>query len=266
MTIDSDPFHSAVTPSMMKCQEWSPVYLSFSKRDGLGVFASRDIACGEAVCYYDGEDLKGTPDGYETFARSKTWPGDPPENYRLGHLVPRTDWGVGQFLNDACKPELGFIVSHLVANEHKVCISDLLAQFERYERKSRAAAMVYSDPKHKFWFFAGRAIKKGEEIYTHYGGLFWKYWFIAGMSEEISPLFRDVVRLAALLTMGLSPLGDYMTDDETLMARLQQLDLADFFNRHWIQTFSKMKQPCKHKVTTKRDGFNVMLQTLFEIK
>lgn len=253
------------TPSMIACQKQSPVYLTFSKRDGLGVFASRDIACGEAVCYFDGEDKKGTPDGYETFARSKTWPGEPAENYRIGHAVPCTTWGIAQFINDACKPEIGFIVSYLVEKQQKVRHSDLLAQFERYERKSKAAAMVYSDPRYRFWYFAGRGIKKGEEIYTHYGAQFWKYWFIAGMSEETSPHFRDVVRLAALLTMGLSPLGDYMINDERLMFRLKQLGLAEFFTRHWNQSLCKLQQADRN-VTSKRDGFNVLLETIFEIE
>jgi len=88
---------------------------------------------------------------------------------------------------------------------------------------------------------------------------------MAAMSEEISPMFRDVVRLTAILMMGRSPFGNYMVDDDTLMERLKEMRLAEFFERHWEQTFRNMEY-AKSKITTKRDGFNVLLQSLFEFE
>jgi hypothetical protein len=46
-----DELEAAIT----RCQQECPVEIKPSKRHGKGLFASRDIAEGEAICYYDGK-------------------------------------------------------------------------------------------------------------------------------------------------------------------------------------------------------------------
>ena len=71
-------------------------------------------------------------------------------------------FGVGQFVNDAAKPEMPDDDYNFVSS---------VESLEDYERKSLLHANCQIDP--NLWFVAMRDIKPNEELFTHYGFEFW---------------------------------------------------------------------------------------------
>jgi len=166
-----------------------------SGNHGHGVFANADIAKGTKVCFYDGDlkdskvnvKMRKAKDGTlsivdaSDYFRMSMVP-DPDYDRIMAHpnpkmngyvVVGRTDlqpadqpfpdgFGVGQFVNDGCKPNLSADETDFVAASK--ALND-------YQAASLKAMNCEVD--RNFWFVASRDIKAGEELLTHYGFEFW---------------------------------------------------------------------------------------------
>lgn len=163
-----------------ECKQDPPVELRPSKRHGTGVFATRDISKGDAVCYYDGHDVGEETGGItiQDHAYSVNWvPSWLPQNCagrtRIGKRHPDTSYGIAQYINDSCFPD---ILSLVDPETQKISLSAAYQCMDRYRRKSHAVAMVSADPRPEaapMWYFATRNIHKGEEIVACYGERYW---------------------------------------------------------------------------------------------
>lgn len=166
--------------AIARCKADPPVELRQSKRHGTGVFATRDIPKGGAVCYYDGIDVGEETGGIsiEDHAFSVNWASSwLPENCvgktRIGKRKPDTNFGIAQYINDSCFPDLLSLVN---PETHKISLSAAYQCMEKYRRKSLAVAMVFVDPRPEtapMWYFASRDIRKDEEIVNCYGERYW---------------------------------------------------------------------------------------------
>ena len=91
-----------------------------------------------------------------------------------GYKTPKTVLGVGQLINDYKKPE---IKEHNFKHGIKAC--------EEYVTLSRNQQNVGFKPDGKdFWLYAARDIKKGEELFLHYGYKIWLETFGKNLSKE----------------------------------------------------------------------------------
>lgn len=162
-----------------ECVANPPVYIGKSKRHGRGVFASRDIAKGDAVCYYDGIDRMdqeniSIDEHCYSLPHLPSWlPPQISAMTRVGYRVPRTAYGCGQILNDSCFPDLQALVD---SETSQIKLHDAYECMQVYKRRSLAAAMICVDLRSNaapMWFFASRDIRKGEEIVTTYGEEYW---------------------------------------------------------------------------------------------
>jgi len=154
---------------LLKLENNPMVEVGKSNIEGRGVFAVRDIAKDEAVCLYDGELLdeshllslvrSGVPMDREYWM---SHPRDP----RLtlcGYKTPKTVLGIGQLMNDSQKPEIT-----------KLDFKEGIKSCEEYVINSRKGQNVtFNLDGRDFWLYAARDIKKGEELFLHYGYKIW---------------------------------------------------------------------------------------------
>lgn len=218
-----------------------PVLVDASARDGLGVFAKRDISRGTRLCYFDGAERPlADVRSEKNMGMVRRWK-ETDNVLRIGYNTPRTTWGLGQFINDACRPELEFIVEHTMAMGKRVSLEQLKKELEIYDRKSKVTNMVTMGD--NYWFYAARNIKAGEEIVMHYGKEFWCYWFISGscIHQPLHEQTYSVLRICLVALMDPNILEEMASskDDTRFETLLGQLSLTPFFNRHWNETFSK---------------------------
>lgn len=162
-----------------ECKRDPPVTIGPSKRHGQGVFATRDIPKGHPVCYYDGDDISDSNGiSIDDHIYSVNWPSSwLPEGSsartRIGYRVPKTAYGVAQFINDSCFPDME---QHVVSVKDVTQLNNAYDCMQKYKRKSRAAAMVCVDQRGHaapMWYFALRDIRQGEEIVNTYGEHYW---------------------------------------------------------------------------------------------
>ena len=166
------------------------VRVRVSRRHGKGLFAVDDIAQGEKICFFAGEDcdaavkvtvtkseagvlsikeaekvFKALMEDASTVDRCLSHPDPIRRSVRIGDSESESrfpPFGLGQFINDAEKPDLGFVEEYEEARK----------ELQRYEASSRSAANCQVKGA-KYWFIATKDIKSGDEILTHYGCEFW---------------------------------------------------------------------------------------------
>ena len=80
----------------------------------------------------------------------------------LGHMDNTDGFGIGQFVNDAAKPDITGEEGNFVS---------AVEELERYEDKSHSRANCQIDE--QLWFVAIKNINPGEELFCHYGFQFW---------------------------------------------------------------------------------------------
>ena len=80
----------------------------------------------------------------------------------LGNMQNTDGFGVGQFVNDASKPN--------ITGEEGNFIS-AVEELEKYEDRSHCKVNCQIDE--QLWFVAIKNIKAGEELFCHYGFQFW---------------------------------------------------------------------------------------------
>jgi hypothetical protein len=180
------------------------VQLRGSDVHGRGVFATADISVGEKICFFDGDDRSlrfkvtmlrhsdnqtkegclgikdparlfghichGLPD-VNMFAKHH----NKRDVVRIGKTEPDHDFGVGQFINDGCKPNL----------LDKLDFGVGYKQLKSYLEDSEQKANVQMGP--NYWFVASRPIRRGVELLTHYG---LEFWLQKLMLESSVPAWR----------------------------------------------------------------------------
>ena len=175
---------------------------------GRGVFATADILSGERVCFFDGEDrslrfkvtmvrqppsrkgsdedtigiknaaavfehtIRGLRD-LDMFAKHS----GKADVVRIGKREPDSDFGVGQFVNDGAMPALSDPVLDFSAGYDR--LKEYLASSERKANVTLSAGVG------GYWFAATRRIRRGEELFTHYGFEFWLQKFMLEASEPV---------------------------------------------------------------------------------
>ena len=175
---------------------------------GRGVFATADILSGERVCFFDGEDrslrfrvtmvrrppsIKGgdedtlgiknaaaafehTMRGLRDLDMFAKHPGKA-DVVRIGRRdEPRSDFGVGQFINDGAVPALREPAA-LDFSAGYDRLKEYLAASERRANVTMSAA--------GYWFAATRRLRRGEELFTHYGFEFWLQKFLLEAGEPV---------------------------------------------------------------------------------
>jgi hypothetical protein len=135
---------------------------------GLGVFSTKHFKEGEYICYYDG--IVFDPETYQDkdyleldkhleYDYELAYPDYGSSASIFGYKNPRTDDGIGQFINDAASYEpTGY---YAVDTALKQCY---IAHSVSMENVVIRGKQVY----------AKRDISKGEELYFHYGDTYWK--------------------------------------------------------------------------------------------
>lgn len=176
------------------------VEIRSSKVHGKGVFATRNILKGEKICYFGGDsqeskirvvmqkfpgDILGIKNADEVFqaicdshstmdkclaSNSK----DKPNEILIGHDEPLDTFGIGQFINDACKPWV-----------QTKDFSTTLEALTQYQIDSTRKSNCEVGP--KSWFVATKDIVANQELFTHYGFEFWAQKF---MLDSASPVER----------------------------------------------------------------------------
>ena len=193
------------------------VELRPSLTHGLGVFAIQDIPAFTKVCLYDGEDL---PDN--KIEEDSVYLMSHPikcncvrQGYTKDNL--RREYGIGQFINDFCMPELDLRQSYSLRQLKKIC--------NKYEKKSMLNANVaFKDD--DFWFYSVRNIPKGEELLYTYGRY---YWLSDAKHKNLHILdtyrFHFATKTIRKLTLEDISDSDSETEDPTLQIEdLQPLD------------------------------------------
>ncbi len=166
---------------------------------GLAVFATRPVLKGQKLCYFRGSDRDAkmkvvcsrSPEGVvsirnarEVFSRVRAaadevdsclaHPDSKKRVVRIGDVDSRAGFGVGQFVNDFCAPE----VRHLDFGAG-------VKEMERYRAESIKGSNC--ELRSDFWFVSTRDVEAGEEVFTHYGIEFWLNKF---MLESVDPSWR----------------------------------------------------------------------------
>ena len=87
----------------------------------------------------------------------------------VGDMNNTEGFGIGQFVNDAARPEIS-------DDDPEHDFIDALKKLEQYERKSIAHmnCQIESD----MWFMAMKNIKPNEELFTIYGTTFWLHKYL----------------------------------------------------------------------------------------
>lgn len=138
---------------------------------GKGVFSTRSFKKFDVVCTYNA--IKKIPVTYKDNMYSIIGPND--EEY-VG--IEDTTHGTGQYVNDYANLSLlDFQDCDITHSEEKI---------QTYRKKSLSKCNVMFK-KGTLDMIATRNIKKGEELYYHYGE---DYWLSLMMQETTNPLFR----------------------------------------------------------------------------
>ncbi|XP_059089540.1 uncharacterized protein LOC131885494 [Tigriopus californicus] len=95
-------------------------------------------------------------------------------SHKKGHDEPLDTFGIGQFINDACKPQV-----------QTMDFSSTLEALTRYQMESTHKSNCEVGPDN--WFIATRDIETNQELFTHYGFEFWAQKF---MLDSASPVER----------------------------------------------------------------------------
>ena len=132
-----------------------------------GVFATRMIRRRERVCFYSGKDMyigkcKDLSNSMRhPFMKDIVRCGDKYANG--GHL------GVAQLMNDGAKLWFGIHENQKYSPEIFRWCEKLVKE---YIKSSKAKSNMSLEPK-TFWFCSSRQIEEGEQLYYHYGPLYW---------------------------------------------------------------------------------------------
>jgi hypothetical protein len=157
---------------------------------GNGVFVTRNVAKGEIVCFYDGEERD--PVSKSDFIYSITNPAT--GNAYIGYQTPRDPKGVSQFINDGALFELtndlrnegGFFKIGNPRIKKKIQIYQSIS-----DSKQNCGFLAKRSPSgktiHTFETVAIRDIAKGEELYYTYGI---DYWLSKTRLETDEPFTR----------------------------------------------------------------------------
>ena len=147
---------------------------------GKGVFAVQDIKKDEAVCLYDGKlmdevHLLKLVKAKATMDR-EYWMNHPrdPRLTLCGYKTPKTVLGVGQIINDYRKPE---IVELNFKHGITACEEYVIASRNHQNVSFKVDGM-------DFCLYAAKDIKKGEELFLHYGYKMWLGTFTKDLTEE----------------------------------------------------------------------------------
>ena len=85
----------------------------------------------------------------------------------LGDLSCKEGFGIGQFVNDAAKPEICDNDNNFIS---------ALKSLEKY--RAQSITHVNCEINNNLWFVALKDIEPSEEIFTHYGFEFWVHKFL----------------------------------------------------------------------------------------
>jgi len=153
----------------------SLVELRKSPIHGNGVFAMVNIKKDTKICYYDGEDkniLDCLNEQTQDFIYLLKHP-----NMKLirdGYREPKSEIGVGQFINEAYFPNLD-----LPNTIYEDSFSELRDFFLDCEKKSSIIKNVaFRKDGELFWLYATRDINKGDELLMTYGGGYWVLYYL----------------------------------------------------------------------------------------
>jgi hypothetical protein len=190
------------------CIAAAPVELRPSPVHGMGVFATRDIAKGEIVTTYPRDCViwsMTARDGGMMDWCLVAGRGEPPSEHRQRYysMYLKIYNGIARLVGDPSRTERPEVLGHMINDRVKlpldvatmddnetIRVTDLkaLLAVETYERISKAHANVkkLENPAretrefacspgsdHNLYLVSTRAIKKDEELFTHYGVRFW---------------------------------------------------------------------------------------------
>ncbi len=175
-------------------------------RNGLhrGVFALRDFQPGELVCFFDGFP-KPTDRRLTDLERSLLL------EDTVGRLIPDKGqpFGVAQILNDS--DVLDVLTDFPVGKDQREQVQWVLGRIQRYEAcaiKCHVSNAQACDPEFskKTPYFRGESfycvqpIKAGQEIFFHYGTIFWLEYAMNTLSEQLEQA-RAILLSKAMLQM-----------------------------------------------------------------
>lgn len=141
---------------------------------GMGIFATEDIEKGDPICIYDGVEVP------KEFVSESDYLQEFPVNGKTidGFRIPRSEWGIGQFANDA----VGSIF-----DTNQPITSDILEKVTRFFKdksiESEKKFNVVVNP--NGWLLATRFIKKGEELYNYYGINYWLWYNVRNCKKVV---------------------------------------------------------------------------------
>jgi hypothetical protein len=141
---------------------------------GRGVLATDFIPKDSYICFYDGEFRPVS--NYDDFVfcyhlNTQTF---------IGYKEPRSNEGVGQFINDRFQ----FLLED---GENKFGSWQTKQKINEYIITSRQSQNVILDDDMKF--YASRDIQKGEELYLCYGVQYWISWNLMNTDDVFKRLF-----------------------------------------------------------------------------
>ncbi len=144
-----------------------------------GVFATRMIRRHERVCFYAGKDM--IADNCKDVNNSMKHPLKKGIVRYGNKYVNGYHLGVAQLMNDGAVLMFGI-------HENKKYSPQIIRSCEKlikeYVKLSKEKSNMSLEPR-TFWFCSSRQIEKGEELYYHYGPLYW----LRKMYDEVA--FND---------------------------------------------------------------------------
>ena len=152
---------------------------------GSGVFATTSHTQEVLMCYYAGYDLQPDAALYDStdhaYALFNPYNGG---GVRIGYRVPEHDTGVGQLINDSHSIRFPtWLDSFNKAN--RIC--------QDYTRNSQNCANVKLGE--QFLMYATKDIQEGQELFFHYGQVYW-------LDNILRTSEKPIARLLALLLLG----------------------------------------------------------------
>ena len=132
-----------------------------------GVYATRMIRKHERVCFYTGKDVYIG----KTHKKSHQYMKHPLRKniVRCGDKYQKCDLGVAQFMNDGFELHFGI---HEATKYSPEIFRSCEKLVKKYVKLSKAKSNMSLEP-NTFWFCSSRQIEEGEQLYYHYGVLYW---------------------------------------------------------------------------------------------
>lgn len=149
--------------------EMIPVEIRDAGNKGRGVFAKYYIFKDKALCYYDGKDQISKICKTNNYSIDYSI-GNPlyKDIIRDGYKEPKTNYGIGQIINDGCILIFNTSKDIKITKEiFKKCRKEI----KKYEKISKEKENIIMDK--DFWLYSKKNIKRNEQLYLSYGTNYW---------------------------------------------------------------------------------------------